>query len=170
MVSSLPTTSDAYIAGLAADAQKTVKAARALVRKHIPKGYEESMDFGMITWSVPLARYPKTYNGKPLMYVALAAQKKGSSLYLMGIYSDAAESKRFEKAYAASGKKLDMGKSCVRFSSFDDLATDVVAAAISGTSVDAFIARYEASRAKSGKASAPRASKSMKPSTRRSSK
>ena len=99
----------------------------------------------MITWSVPLERLPDTYNGQPLGYLALANQKNSMSLYLMSAYGD--EETWFREEYAKSGKKLDMGKSCVRFKSLDHLALEPIAKAVGRLSVDAYVERYRQARA-----------------------
>ena len=104
------------------------------------------MQYGMIGYYIPLERYPVTYNGQPLGVAALASQKRHLSLYLMGICGDDGESSWFRKRWAQTGKKLDMGKSCVRFRRLHDLALDVIAEAIARTSVDDFIAAYERGR------------------------
>jgi hypothetical protein len=148
MVSSKARTVAEYLAELPADRKKTVASVRKLIRKHLPRGFEEGMLYGMIGWYIPLERFAETYNGQPLAVAALAAQKGYFSLYLMGIYADAASRRAFEAEYRKSGKKLDMGKACLRFKSIDDLAQDVVAKAIARTSVNDLIARYEASRSK----------------------
>ena len=137
-------TVEAYLAELPEDRRGTVEAVRALVREHLPEGYEEGMELGMISYHVPLARSPRTDNGRPLGYVALASQKRYLSLYLMGVYAE--REGRFRAAYAASGKRLDMGKSCLRFRRLDDLALDVIAEEIAATGVDDLIAYYEAAR------------------------
>ncbi len=108
----------------------TIDAVRAVVLANLPAGYDESFRWGMLSYEIPLHRYPDTYNGKPLMYAALAAQKRYSSLYLTSVYSDPGKLERFVEAYRATGKRLDMGKSCVRFRTLDDLPLDVVADAI----------------------------------------
>lgn len=146
MVSSSATTATGYLESLPPERRKTVAAVRKLIRANLPKGYRETMGLGMITYEVPLTRYPKTYNGKPLMYVALAAQKNNYSLYLTCAYMDEARSERLREAFARAGKKIDMGKSCIRFKSLDDLKLDAIAAEIASTSPEDFIARYEASR------------------------
>lgn len=148
MASSSARTVSAYLAELPPDRRKTIAAVRAVVRKHLPKGYKESMGYGMICYSVPLGRYPDTYNGQPLCYAALAAQKGYCSVYLMGVYGDTAQAKAFREGFNRAGKKLDMGKSRVRFKTADDLPLDVIGAAIAATPVDAFIASYERSRRK----------------------
>jgi hypothetical protein len=147
MVQSNATTVEAYLAELAPERRASVEAVRAVVLDNLPEGYEESMLFGMITYSVPLSRYPETYNKKPLCYAALAAQKNHFSLYLMNVYAGSDSEARFRAAWAKSGKKLDMGKSCVRFRSAGDLALDLVGKTIAATPAEAFIGQYEASRA-----------------------
>lgn len=147
MVSSAAATVPEYLAGLPPERRKVVAALRRLVRANLPQGYREAMGYGMICWQVPLARYPDTYNGEPLVYVALAAQKNNYSLYLTCAYLDAARAKRLRDAHARAGKKLDMGKSCVRFRSLDDLELDAIAAEIAATPPDEFIRRHEAGRA-----------------------
>lgn len=148
MASSKATTVSAYLAELPPDRRKAIAAVRAVIRKHLPEGYKESMGYGMICYSVPLARYPGTYNGQPLCYAALAAQKGYCSVYLMGVYGDTAQAKAFRAGFAKAGKKLDMGKSCVRFKTADDLPLDVIGEAIAATPVEAFIATYEKGRRK----------------------
>lgn len=146
MATSRAATSDAYLEELPAERRALVAAVRELVRRHLPAGYRETMGFGMICWVVPLERYPDTYNGQPLAYVSLASQKDYCSLHLMGPYGDAAVLRSLEEGFAAAGKRLDMGKSCLRFRSLDALAPDAVGRAIAALTPEAFIARYEASR------------------------
>jgi hypothetical protein len=141
-----PATPGAYLAALPADRRAVVAAVRDLVLENLPKGYVETVRSGMLSYEIPLERYPKTYNKLPLTYAALAAQKNHYALYLMSVYSDPAEAKRLEDAFGKAGKKLDIGKSCVRFRKLDDLALDAIGRAIAGTSVERFIERYEATR------------------------
>ena len=145
-VQSDATTPAAYIAEMPEDRRKAISALRKTIRASIPKGFQEVMDFGMIVWAVPLKRYPDTYNGHPLGVVALANQKNYMALYLFGSYASEKERKSFEKAWKATGKKLDMGKSCIRFKKLDDVPLDVIAGAVSRVSVDDFIKLHEASR------------------------
>ena len=96
------------------------------IRQAMPEGYEESMDYGMISWSVPLETYPDTYNGRPLAYVALAAQKRYFALYLNNVYMDPVLERQLRDGFAAAGLKLDMGKSCLRFRGLEDLPLGVI--------------------------------------------
>ena len=109
----------------------------------------ETMQNGMIGYVVPLDRYPKTYNGQPLTYAALASQKRHISLYLMNIYGDPEIEQWFVDRYRATGKRLNMGKSCVRFKGLGDIPIDLIGEVIARTTVPQFIERYETSRPKS---------------------
>ena len=144
MGSSAATTVQAYLAELEAPKRAVAEAVVALVRAHVPPGYEEAMAWGMPTWQVPLARYPDTYNGKPLAYVAYAAQKRHHALYLLMAYADSAQERALREAYAAAGLRLDMGKCCLRFTRLEQCLQEPVAAIIASTPVDAFIAMQEA--------------------------
>lgn len=149
MVSSKAPTVAAYLKELPAERRTELGAVRNVILAHLPDGYEEIMQYGMIVYVVPLSTYPQGYLGKkdvPLSYAALAAQKNFMSVYLMNIYSDTETEQWFQKASTASGKKLDMGKSCIRFKKAHDLPLDVIGQAIARTSVQEFIATYEASR------------------------
>ena len=149
MASSRATTVAKYLAGLPAERRATVAAVRRLVRKHLPAGYRETMGFGMICYGVPLSRYPDTYNGQPLCYVGLAAQKSHYALYLMGAYSDPKQHQRLEQAFARAGKRMDMGRSCLRFKRLEDLPMAAIGQVIASTPPKKYIAIYEASRSKS---------------------
>lgn len=137
-----------YVAGLPPDRRSIVRKLRALLNRRIPEGYRESFLFGAITWAIPLERFPDTYNGQPLCYVALASKKNHLSLYLMGVYGEPARRKKLEAAFQKAGKKLDMGKGCVRFRNLDDLPLDVIGEAVAEVTPEKYIARYETSRAK----------------------
>lgn len=165
MVMSAAKTVDAYLASLPEDRRKTIRAVRDVVRKHLPKGYEEGMEYGMIYYYVPLSRYPETYNGYPLCYAGLSAQKNHNALYLLGVYGDGTKAKRFKEGFAKAGKKLDMGKSCVRFKTVDDLALDAVAEAIAAVPVDAYVEIYEKSRLQTKAGQRKAAAKKARPRT-----
>ncbi len=147
MVSSAARTVDDYVASLPPDRRSAIDAVRRVILANLPPGFDESMLWGMIAYSVPLSRYPDTYNGQPLCLGGLASQKGYMAVYLMGVYADTATRLWFETAYRRSGKKLDMGKSCVRFKKLEDLPLDVVGQAIARFGVDDFVGRYEAARA-----------------------
>jgi hypothetical protein len=136
----------AYLASLPPDRRAAIAAVRQTILDHLPDGYVEAMDWGMISYQVPLDRYPGTYNHKPLMYAALASQKAYMAVYLSAIYADASARAAFEQAYRATGKRYDVGQSCVRFRKLEDLPLDVIGAAVAGTPVDDYIERYERSR------------------------
>ena len=141
-----PATVEEYIAGLPEDRAEQITRLREVILKRLPEGYEELMDFGMIAYVIPLESYPTTYNGHPLMYAALASQKRHMSRYLMNVYGDDETCFWFTEGFTAAGKKLDMGKACVRFKKLDDLPLDHIGEAIARTSVAEYIASYEASR------------------------
>lgn len=138
---------DEYINGLPPGRKEAISELRALILKNLPKGYEEMFAYGMIGYGVPLERYPETYNGQPLPYIGLASQKNHMSLYLMGVYGDAESD--FRERFTATGKKLNMGKSCVRFKKLDDLPLDVIAKEVKRLSVKKLIDQYEDARTSS---------------------
>ncbi len=121
-----------------------MQAVRSTILDHLPKGYEEAVNFGMLNYVVPLDRYPDTYNGQPLSVIALANQKNHVAAYLMGVYADDDQRQWFVEAWTATGKKLDMGKSCVRFKKLDDVALDVLGEAVARVTPDDLIAAHEA--------------------------
>ena len=146
MVSSKAATPEDYIAELPPERAALVSRMRDLVNANLPKGYVERMSWGMIGWEVPLETCPDTYNGQPLVYAGLAAQKNHTALYLNCVYISRERTERLKAAWAAAGKKLDMGKSCIRFKRAEDVAEEALAEAIRSVPVDAFVAEYEASR------------------------
>ena len=150
---------DEYIDNLPEDRRIAIRAVREAVNAKLPPGYEEGIVYGLISWFVPFTRLAETYNGQPLCVASLGAQKSHMALYLQSVYGDPALNEWFQKAWKATGKKLDMGKSCVRFKKLDDLALDVISEAISRVSVDQYVAQYEAARANTaeGKKSAAKA-------------
>ncbi|MFO0744592.1 MAG: DUF1801 domain-containing protein [Myxococcota bacterium] len=140
------TTVDAYLASLPDDRRHALSTLRELVQANLPDGYVEGFGHGMIAYTIPLATYPDTYNGEPLLYAAMASQKNHLALYLQSVYADPAVLEAFTTAWKASGKKLDMGKSCVRFRRLDDVAVDAVAQAIRAIPAAAFVAHAKAVR------------------------
>ena len=146
MVKSDASTVEAYLAELPPERREAIEAVREVVLANLPAGYEEQMQFGMISYVVPLSRYPKTYNKQALQLAALASQKQYMALYLNTVYADPAQYEEFVAAYRATGKRLDMGKSCVRFKRLADLPLDLVARAVAAVGVDEFVATYESAR------------------------
>jgi Domain of unknown function (DU1801) len=142
------TTVAEYLKELPESRRSVVSAVRDVVRKNLPKGYEETMQYGMISYGIPLARFPNTYNGQPLGYAAIAAQKNHYALYLMGAYSDPNIDAKLREGFAKAGKKLDMGKSCLRFKSLDDLPLDVIGRVVSSVPPERLIELHDQTHAK----------------------
>ncbi len=147
MVSSDATTVLQYLAELPDDRRGDVETVRDLILENLPPGYVEVVRWGMITYEVPLETYSDTYNRKPLMFVALAAQKRHLALYLTNVAFVHGGEEAFKATYLKTGKKLDMGRSCLRFKTAGDLATDVIAESIRSMPIDEFVKQYEVSRA-----------------------
>ncbi len=139
-------TVEEYLERLPEDRREAVSMVRSAILERLPEGYAEEMRWGMISYEVPLAVQPNTYNGKPLMYAALASQKRHMAVYLSGVYADPDARQDFEEAYHATGKRMDMGKSCVRFRRLDDLPLDVIGDAIARYSMAAFVDLYHRGR------------------------
>ena len=146
LVQSNAATVDEYLDELAPDRREVIEKVLAVIRENLPRGYAEGILWGMVCWYIPLERYPDTYNGQPLGIVALAAQKRHSAVYLFSIYEDDELREEFEERYRESGKRMDVGKSCVRFTKLENLPLDVIAWAVSQTGVEERIERYEQSR------------------------
>jgi hypothetical protein len=146
MARSKAATVEEYLQDLPEERRAVVAAVRDVILRNLPEGYRESMSSGMIAYEVPLERCPKTYNGQPLWYAALAAQKNYFAIHLMSIYGSAEREKRFREAFRKAGKKLDMGKACVRFRKLEDLPLDVIGRVIAEIPLERWVAAYEASR------------------------
>ncbi len=139
-------TPEEYLGQLPDDRRAMVAEMRELILENLPDGYHETMNWGMISYEIPLDRYPNTYNGQPLSYLALASQKNHVALYLMTVHGDEAKEARLRQAFADAGKRIDMGKSCLRFKRLDDLPLDAIAETVASTTVDDCIDMYEANR------------------------
>jgi hypothetical protein len=139
-------TIEKYLNELPGDRQATIETVRKVILKNLPVGYEEVINWGMITYQVPLNIYPDTYNGKPLMYAGLASQKNHMAVYLIGINIDEEIRQNFEYAYRATGKRYDVGKSCVRFRKLGELALELIGESIKLFEVSEFIKRVKAAR------------------------
>jgi len=135
-----------YLKALPADKRAVAGEVLAFVRKNIPAGYQEEIAWGAITWSVPLSVLPDTYNKQPLCYLAFAATKSGFSLHLMTVYGDRKREAAFRDEFRKAGKKLDMGKACVRFKTTDDLALPAIKTAIRAMPMKKYVEAYMAIR------------------------
>lgn len=139
----IPTEVASYFAGLDPAKRDTIYPVFEALVEAIPEGYQLGMHWGMPTWVVPLEIYPDTYNKQPLAFVGLAAQKNYNSLYLMFLYSDSEDEAAFRSDWAQTGRKLDMGKSCLRFRSLADLDLGLISRAVASVPVEQFLSTYE---------------------------
>ena len=135
-----------YLDGLPDDRRGDLEVVRASMLAAVPSGVVEAMNWGMISYEIPLERYPDTYNGQPFLFAGLANQKRHMAVYLHCIYADPRIRQDFEDEHAASGQTMDIGKSCVRFTRLERLPLDVIERAVCRMSVEEYIAAYEASR------------------------
>ena len=140
------TSVDEYLANLPEERRVAVETVRDTILTNLPDGYEEKMNWGMITYQVPLELFPDTYNGQPLMYAALASQKNHMAVYLTSVYALPGKAEEFEAAYRATGKRYDMGKSCVRFRKLDDLPLNLIGRTIAAVDLKTFVADFEDAR------------------------
>ncbi|MBX7169004.1 MAG: DUF1801 domain-containing protein [Pirellulales bacterium] len=139
-------TVDEYLAALPADRRAALAAIRRAILPQLDAGFEEGMQYGMIGYYVPHHVYPAGYHcdpRQPVPFAALASQKNHLALYLMSIYADSAEERWLLDAWAKTGKKLDRGKSCIRFKRLEDLPLDVVARFFRRSTAKKFLATYE---------------------------
>jgi hypothetical protein len=125
-------TVEEYLREMPAERRPHIEAVREVIRKHLPKGYEEAMRWGMISYEIPLSVYPSTYNKQPLAYVALAVQKNFNTLYIMTAGNKKVEQK-LRDGFRKAGKKLDLGKSCIHFKSADDLPLALIGEIVAST-------------------------------------
>lgn len=142
-----------YLASLPDDRRRALEAVRRVILDNLDSGYEEGMSYGVIGYYVPHRVYPPGYHCDPkqgLPFAGLASQKNYMSLYLMGLYcgcvdgvSDTALMQWFRDAWAKSGRKLDMGKTCIRFRKLEDLPLDVIGEAIRRLPASVYIEQYE---------------------------
>lgn len=138
------TTIEEYLAALPEDRRAALESLRALVNANLQPGFEEAFSWGMISWEIPLATFPKTYNGKPFQVIALASQKNHMALYLMCAYMSPELTQILHTGFAAAKKKLDMGKSCLRFKTLDALALEPIVEVVRRCTVDSIVSAAEA--------------------------
>lgn len=135
-----------FLAQLPPARRKAVARVRSVIRKHLPKGYQEALRSNMIVYEVPLARYPDTYNGQALWFAALAAPKSYLTLHLMPVYGSAELMTRLRAGFAAAGKKLDIGKACIHYQTADDLALDVIGEIVAAVPLARYVEIARAAR------------------------
>jgi len=139
-------TVDEYLRSLPEDRRRAISAVRDIILANLPKGYEECMSYGMIGYVVPHSIYLAGYHCDPklpLPYANLASQKNHMALYLMSVYGDKPTEQWFRKAWQAAGKKLDMGKCCVRFKKLEDVSLEVIGQVIARVPVKNYVERIE---------------------------
>jgi uncharacterized protein YdhG (YjbR/CyaY superfamily) len=144
-----PPSVDAYLASLPDDRRAVISAVRDTILKNLPDGYTERIQYNMIGYAVPHTIYPAGYHcnpAEPLPFISLASQKNHMAIYMFCLYTDASAVDAFVDAWTKTGKKLDMGKSCVRFKRIEDVALDVIGDTVKRVPVEKFIAAYEAAR------------------------
>ena len=141
-------TVNSYLATLSAEQRKVVSAVRATIRKNLPSGYKEVLQGKFISYVVPLSRFPKTYNGQPLWYVALGVQKNYYALHMVALYGSKKELAKVQAGFKKAGKRLDMGKACIRFKKLEDLPLDVIGESVAGVPMEEYIRTYTVARAK----------------------
>jgi len=141
------TTPYAYMAEIPEDRQKAFTKLRSVIKKNLPKGFSEVMGYGMMGYAVPHSKYPAGYHCNPkdpLPFIGIASQKHFIAIYHMGLYADPGLLKWFTDAHAkASPKKLDMGKSCIRYKKPDDIPFELIGELASKMTPDEWIAIYE---------------------------
>ena len=152
-----PTTVAKYLAAQPKDRREALQAVRTVILDNLDDGYEEGLQYGVPSYYVPHSVYPPGYHcdrTQPLPYVGIASQKNYMALYLFCVYTSEDEQRWFREAWAKSGKKLDMGKSCVRFKKLDDIPLDVIGKLIKRTPAKKFITQYEAALGGTGRSTA----------------
>jgi len=147
MATSAAKTVQEYLSGLPEDRRAAMQAVRKVILQNLDKGSEEGMQYGMIGYYVPHSLFPAGYHcdpRQPLTFAMLASQKNYMSIYLMSVYGSAKHAERFRKEWAATGKKLDMGKACIRFKKLEDIPLEVIGKTIARVPAKAYLEHYEA--------------------------
>lgn len=142
---STATTIDEYLESLAEERRVAICAVREAILSNLPVGFEECMQYGMISYVVPHALYPAGYHADPtlpLVLASLGSQKNHMALYLMCVYADESKAEWLKNAFEARGKKLDMGKGCLRFKRLEALPLDVIGELFAGVSVEKYVEQY----------------------------
>jgi Domain of unknown function (DU1801) len=135
-----------FLRTLPADRAAQIRKVRDVVRRNLPKGYDETIRKGYIAYEIPLKRFADTYNGQPMMLAALASPRSYLTLHLMPVYGSKVLEKKLRDGFKAAGKKLDIGKACIHFQKADDLALDVIGEIIAAMTLDKWVAVMESAR------------------------
>lgn len=143
MVQSKATNVEDYLNELPEDRRVIISNIRGKILENLPNGYEETMNWGMISYEIPLERYPDTYNGQPLGIASIASQKNHLAIYLMGCYMVPEQTKKLLKAFDQMGIKPNMGKSCIRFTKLEKIPLDTIIELIRDFPVEDYIQHYE---------------------------
>ena len=160
-----PASPKAYLDSLPDERRRAVSAIRATIRKNLNPGFKEGIQYGMIGYFVPHSVYPDGYHcdpSQPLPFASVGSQKNHIGIYLFCLYSDPGEMERFVREWEATGKRLDMGKSCVRVKKLEDVPLDVLGRAIKRATVKKFVAAYEAGLSGTGAAKKKRGASNTK--------
>lgn len=168
-----PTTVAAYLKALPADRREALEAIRGVVNKNIDSKFAEGMQYGMPAWFVPHSVYPAGYHcdaKQPLPFASVASQKNHIGIYLFCIYQDEEMRDWFVDAWKASGKKLDMGKSCIRVKKLEDVPLDVLGKAIKKMKAKGFIEHYDSVRPDGPKRMNAKGAKVSKKSSKKTTK
>lgn len=139
MVQSDAPTVEAYLAELPEGRRTHIEEALGVIRANMPDGYEEAMNWGMISWQVPLSVEPDTYNGEPLLFCALANQKRHMAIYMMSVYSNPANLEKVLSGYEVLGRKPNMGKSCIRFTKVENIPLEILGEIIADSPMGDFV-------------------------------
>lgn len=159
-----------YIDSLPEDRRDTIKKLRTLIRKNLPKGYKEQMRWGFICYEVPLSECPDTYNGEPLMYAAIASQKRHYGVYMCGIYVIPRVFKRLSTEWKKRGTRLDIGKSCIRLASWEKCEHDLIAEAIASVPMKEFVSATNAATSTRKKNAAKKKAGKKKPAAKKTTR
>jgi len=146
MAKSNAQTVEDYLNELPEYRREIIEEIRNLILENLPEGYEETFNWGMISYEIPLEHYPDTYNNQPLSYLGLAAQRNHNALYMMNVYQDEELQEWLEEQFREANKKMDMGRSCLRFNTVNDLPLEAIKKVVSYQTPDEFIEKYEESR------------------------
>lgn len=152
-------TVEQYLQGLPAERRRTMEAIREVILKSLPQGYEEGIQYRMIGYFVPHRIYPSGYHcdrSQPLPFVQIGSQKNHTGLYLFCIYGNSDLEQWFREEWKKTGKKLDMGKACIRVKKLEDVPLKLIGRLVKKLPVKKYIAHYESNLANTGSQRKPK--------------